>query len=194
LIEVTEIDPKQLKEYVTIPMRILVDSQFHVEIRDRGLGGLALIEEPVSQPWVKDYYEGEPRGVAKWLEMFNTNHWGFFLAHSGRELVGGATIASKSDGVSMLDGRSDLAVLWDIRVMPEWERQGVGTALFRRAVEWSRTQGLTQLKIETQNTNVGACRFYAELGCELRGIVHHAYAAGQGRWVDEVELHWWLDL
>ena len=92
----------------------------------------------------------------------------------------------------MLDGRNDLAVLWDIRVMPQLERHGIGTAMFRHAVEWSREQGLTQLKIETQNTNVGACRFYMNMGCELKGVIHHAYAAGRGRSVDEIEFHWWL--
>jgi hypothetical protein len=53
---------------------------------------------------------------------------------------------------------------------------------------------ITQLTIETQNTNVAACRFYAARGAELRGIVHHAYAAEAEPIASEVQLQWWLDL
>ena len=94
----------------------------------------------------------------------------------------------------MLDSRDDLGVLWDIRVKDEFRRQGAGAALFRAAADWCRAERLTQLKIETQNVNVPACRFYAAQGCELRGIIHHSYASGPPQWADEVQLHWWLDL
>ena len=70
----------------------------------------------------------------------------------------------------MLEGRRDLAVLWDIRVSPEARRQGVGSALFERVAAWAQLHGCRQLKIETQNTNVRACRFYERQGCQLRAI------------------------
>ncbi len=100
MIDVTEIEPSQLSEYDAIPMRALVESQFRVEIRDRGLGGLTLIEEPVSPPWTKDYEDGQSRGVARWLDQFDTANWGFFLARSDRQLAGAATVASRSGGKS----------------------------------------------------------------------------------------------
>ena len=87
----------------------------------------------------------------------------------------------------MLDGRDDLAVLWDIRVAPEARRRGVGAALFSRALDWSRARGCSELKIETQNVNVGACRFYERCGCELRAIHQSAYATLP----DEMQLLWY---
>jgi GNAT superfamily N-acetyltransferase len=60
--------------------------------------------------------------------------------------------------------RSDLAVLWDIRVQPERRGRGVGKALFYASVDWACRRGCRQLKVETQNVNVAACRFYASQG------------------------------
>jgi hypothetical protein len=46
------------------------------------------------------------------------------------------------------------------------------------------------LKIETQNSNVAACRFYAREGCQLRGIHPGAYAD----FPDEIQLLWYIEL
>ena len=102
-------------------------------------------------------------------------HWGVFSAFDGRARVGGAVVAWKTPGAHMLEGRDDLAVLWDIRVHAEYRRQGVGSRLFRRAVDWAREKGCVSLKIETQNINVPACRFYASQGCKLGAIYPRAY-------------------
>jgi hypothetical protein len=58
----------------------------------------------------------------------------------------------------MLNGRNDLAVLWDVRVHPEYRGRGVGHRLFTAAAEWARTRDCRVLKIETQNINAPACR------------------------------------
>ena len=193
MIEVTEINSGRLDEYGSIPMSVEVKSIFRVDSVHEYPGGLRLVEEPVDQPRVKSY-------GAEWLDDAGSNsarwdksNWAFFLARDGGRAVGGAVVASDTDGVWMLDGRDDLADLWDIRVRSDRKRAGVGKALFERAVEWSRNRGLKQLKIETQNTNVPACRFYESMGCELRGMVRHAYAATP-EVADEVMLLWWLDL
>ena len=50
-----------------------------------------------------------------------------------------------------------------------------------------------QLKIETQNTNVRACRFYAAMGCTLASIDRHAYAAHPAI-AQEARMLWRLEL
>ena len=75
----------------------------------------------------------------------------------------------------MLEGRDDLAVLWDIRVSPEARGQGIGAALFRAAEEWAKARSCRRLKVETQNINVQACRFYARQGCVLATVDRSAY-------------------
>jgi GNAT superfamily N-acetyltransferase len=91
----------------------------------------------------------------------------------------------------MLESRKDLAVLWDIRVCPEY--RGAGIPLFRYAAEWSRKRGCTQLKIETQNVNVPACRFYQRMGAYL-GEIHRFGYAGIPSVSHEVMLNWYFDL
>jgi GNAT superfamily N-acetyltransferase len=90
----------------------------------------------------------------------------------------------------MLEGRADLAVLWDIRVAPAARRHGVGTALFEAAQIWALDNGCRQLKIETQNINVAACRFYARQGCVLRAARHGVYPECP----DEIQLLWYKDM
>jgi GNAT superfamily N-acetyltransferase len=90
----------------------------------------------------------------------------------------------------MFEGRSDLAVLWDIRVAPSTRRCGVGAALFEAAEAWASAKGCRQLKVETQNVNVAACRFYARRGCELRATHGGAYS----ELPDEIQLLWYKDL
>ena len=56
-----------------------------------------------------------------------------------------------------------------------------------------RKQGCKQLKIEAQNNNVPACRFYAARGCHLGAIDRYAYAHNP-RLADETMLIWYLEL
>lgn len=107
--------------------------------------------------------------------------------------MGAAAIAYDSSAVTMLVQRRDLAVLWDIRVSPDRRGQGIGRALFRRAAAWCRERGCTQMKIETQNVNVPACRFYHSQGARLGEINRYAYA-GHPAVGHEVMLVWYLDL
>ncbi len=175
--------------YGRIPIAFEVTRVLHVEAREGGLGGLMMDERTVDPPWVKDYDEGADR-PARWTRRFDVSRWRMFEARIDGRLVGGAVVAVDTPGVHMLEERGDLAVLWDIRVLPEARGHGVGAALFRAAEAWAREHGSRQLKIETQNINAGACRFYAAMGCELGAIHRHAYPDLP----DEVQLLWYRDL
>jgi GNAT superfamily N-acetyltransferase len=73
---------------------------------------------------------------------------------------------------------------------PDARGLGVGTALFRTAKAWAAQHGCGQLKVETQNINVPACRFYEQQGCTLRTARRGAYEA----FPDEVQLLWYKSL
>jgi len=190
-IETTEIGPESLSRYAEIPMHFRVESILRVEEAERGFGGLTMSEEMLDEPYVKDY-EVEDEGPTSWPTRFDVSNWGFFLATAGGGSVGGAAVAYRTPEAHMLAGREDLAVLWDIRVHPDWRGKGLGRRLLQRVVDWSRRRDCAQLKIETQNVNVPACRLYAAAGCHLGGIVRHAYT--DDAVADEVMLLWWLDL
>jgi len=187
-----------LPQYSKIPSTFAVSSFFRVERDQGGLGGIKLIEEKVAQPYTKDYDEEEEDRPLRWARNFDTSQWRFLLALDGDIVVGGAAVAFNTPGIYMLcggDGQTltDIAALWDIRVSPPHRRRGVGTRLFRRAADWARQQGCKLLKIETQNINVPACRFYGKQGCGLGGIDLYGYR-GHYAVEHEVRLIWYLDL
>ncbi|MGD2206052.1 MAG: GNAT family N-acetyltransferase, partial [Anaerolineae bacterium] len=132
-------------------------------------------------------------GPLSWSVKFDVSKWGFFLALDGDRPVGSATAAFDAPGVSMLEGRKDLAVLWDIRVHPDERGRGIGSRLFRRTANWARQRGCGQLKVETQNINAPACRFYASQSCKLGAIHRHGYAHCP-HVAHDVMLLWYLDL
>jgi GNAT superfamily N-acetyltransferase len=188
-ISIEEISPERLAEYATIPSAFEVKSILEVELVQGGLGGMALHEKPV-RPYRKDY-DGYGELPTDWPRRFDVTNWGFFLAKIGDRPAGAAAVAFLTTGVFMLEARQDLAVLWDIRVRPEY--RGVGIPLFRSAAEWSRAHGCTQMKIETQNVNLPACRFYLRMGARLGEIHRYGYAAVPAV-AHEVMLNWYLDL
>ena len=194
-VEVVQIGVDQLPRYERISIRFWVDSRFRVDALEGGLGGLRLVEEKVDPPYIKDYDAllGGSESPVHWPELFDVSRWGFFLATAGGQDVGGAAVGMDTPGVHMLEARSDLAVLWDIRVHPDERGHGIGRALFRQAVDWARARGCHQFKVETQNVNVRACRFYARQGCQLGSIHRYAYA-GCPDVAHEAMLLWYLDL
>ncbi len=189
-IEVREEPMAALAEYARVPIAFEVREILDLSIRDGGLGGFALVERSVEVPWVKDYDGVGGEGPPQWAARFDLSNWGLLAARSDGRLVGGAVVAFDSPGVEMLEGRRDLAVLWDIRVAPEARGRGVGAALFRAAEAWAMARGCRQLKVETQNINVPACRFYARQGCVLGAIHRFAYPTLP----HEVQLLWYRDL
>ncbi len=192
-VQICEIGLDNLAEYATIPCAFEVRSVLEVELVDGGMGGMRLVEKVISPPYVKDYDAYEDGPPQAWPRQFDMGNWGVLLARAGQKPVGGAAIAYNTAGVNMLEGRSDLAVLWDIRVHPEWRGQGLGRSLLASSANWAYQRGCTTLKIETQNVNVAACRFYASLGCELGAIHRYAYA-NQPHVAHEVMLVWYLHL
>lgn len=193
LLQIQEIGVEGLSRYAQVPSRFVVDSVLRTEVIDQGLGGFRLVEEKVDPPYVKDYDAVEEDSPIDWPRQFDVSRWGFFLALDGGREVGAAAVAMDSPGVHMLERRPDLGVLWDIRVHPDEWGHGVGAALFRHAADWARKKGCRQFKVETQNVNVRACRFYVRQGCVLGAINRYGYA-GCPEVAHEVMLLWYLDL
>ena len=186
-IQITEESIIAATELVHVPIAFKVESVFDVVPRDAGLGGLTLSERRLDIPYMKDYDTIVSESPTQWSERFDVSNWGLIVARSNGTLVGGAVVAFNTEGMSMLEGRRDLAVLWDMRVLPELRGRGVGSALFRAVEAWAAARGCKQLKIETQNINVPACRFYARQGCVLGAINRFAYQ----ELPDEVQLLWY---
>lgn len=185
-----KIDSSYFREYDSIPMKVFVNSHYELDRINNGLGGIILKEVPV-RSYVRDF--SKHAKATKFSEKFHIKNWGFFMAFDDEKPVGAVTIVSRTADIHMLDGRDDMTVLWDIRVSDTYKHQGIGQKLFDMAVEWSRVNGFKQMKIECQNNNVPACKFYHKQGAVLRKIDEYAYIDD----VDsrfEVQFIWYLDL
>ncbi|MDD5189798.1 MAG: GNAT family N-acetyltransferase [Dehalococcoidales bacterium] len=192
-ISISSLTRSQLIDYGKIPMKVTVTSRFVPEHVNCGLGGIILREEAVPQPYEFDYDALDKEGPTRWLTNFQTANWGLFTATINGSLIGGAAVAYNTPGVHMLFGRNDLAALWDIRVLPEYKRKGIGSALFRSAVKWAKERNCSQLSVETQNINVPACRFYQKQGGEL-GVISRYQYLNEPAIADQIMLIWYLSL
>jgi GNAT superfamily N-acetyltransferase len=134
--------------------------------------------------YIKDYDEIE--GPLVFARDFNYSSWGLNVVRVEGVPVGSALVAFNTRGVEMLEGREDLAVLWDIRVHPSFRKQGMGFQLFSAACAWAKDHGCNEIKIETQNINVAACNFYQRQGCKLTQVKRGAYSL----FPDEIQFIW----
>lgn len=186
-IEISQESATSLEAYASIPIAFMVNSILDVEATQDGDREFRLIERRIDIPYVKDYDSIDGEGPTSWPGRFDLSNWAFLLARIDGRLIGGAAVAFATPELDISEGRTDSAVLWDIRVSPGARGQGVGALLFRAAACWAKAQGCGELKVETQNINVAACRFYARQGCELRGVNFKAYAG----FPEEVQLLWY---
>lgn len=189
-VQIREEPPSALAEYARVSIAFEVHERLAVLTPGGGLGGLRLRSERVAVPYVKDYDAVPGQHPTAWPAQFDLARWGILAAWADGARVGGAVIAWATPGVEMLEGRSDLAVLWDLRVLPDRRDQGIGAALFRAAESWALVRGVRWLKVETQNVNVAACRFYARQGCTLGALHRFAYPTLP----DEAQLLWYKPL
>ena len=189
-IKVIEETVEALKDYGRVSIAFRVETQFRGDEIDNGFGGFRLVEERVHLPYVKDYDCDKGEGPTRWRNQWNIDHWGVLSAFNGNQRVGGAVVAYDTEGVFMLEGRKDLAVLWDMRVHPDFRGKGIGAKLFQRAVNWAKSRNCRNFKVETQNINVPACRFYATCGCKLGAINRYAYP----NHINEVQLIWHMSI
>jgi GNAT superfamily N-acetyltransferase len=188
--EISEEPFSTIEEYAAIPIAFEVGAVLDVAEVGNSPGGFVLTERVLDHPYVKDYDANDAEIPAQWAQRFDISNWGLFIARREGLPVGGAVVAFNTPGLVMLEDRTDLAVLWDIRVCPEVRGQGVGAALFHVVEAWARARNCRQLKVETQNINVKACRFYAKQGCALGAVNRLAYP----ELPDEIQLLWYRDL
>ncbi len=187
-VDIQEEPIASLADHAALSIAFRVEKKLELSLVDGGLGGFAFQERTVEPTFVKDNDETELPN--RWPHRFDVANWGLIAAHDQGVRIGGAVIAFDTEHLYMLDRRTDLAALWDLRVDTGSRRAGIGTLLFRAAEQWARERECSQLKIETQNINVPACRFYVRMGCTLGGINRYTYPEHP----EEVQLLWFKDL
>lgn len=187
-LKVEKLTRELLVEYGEVSIAFYVEKEYQVTPIANGLEGLQLLEvEPELPYWVD---QGIGESPEDWWDRWDLSNWGMISAFEDGRRVGGAIIAFDTEGIDMLAGRKDIAVLWDLRVDEEWRGRGIGSNILLAAIEWARRHQCNHLKIETQTYNVAACKFYAKHGAVLGSIDTHAYPH-QSR---IKQLIWYVDL
>jgi GNAT superfamily N-acetyltransferase len=186
-VSIVQEDATTLRDYARVPISFSARTIYDVSTSPSG--EIRLTKRELDTPIEKDY-DSTSEGPTVWPVTFDISNWAFFGAFLDGTRVGGATVALRARDVEMLEGRDDLAVLWDLRVAPEHRGKGIGAALIEAAGEWARANGATTLKVETQNINVPACRRYGASGFVVRKANIGAYSD----FPDEVQLLWYKDL
>lgn len=189
-VELSEVPIREVATLARISIAFRVERILDVTRPGDAQDGFALSERPIPVPYLKDYDAIPGEGPTQWARHFDLSNWCFIQAWTGGRFVGGAVIAYRTAAITLLENRDDLCVLWDIRVSPDSRGQGIGSALFQAAETWATTKGCGQLKVETQNINVPACRFYKRHGCKLKTVNRFAYSG----FPEEIQLLWSKDL
>jgi streptothricin acetyltransferase len=189
-LDIIEESVADLAAYGSVPIAFEARTVLDIEVVDRGMGGIALSEREIETPYVKDYDAYEEGGPARWADRWDISNWGVISAFLDGSRVGGCVVAYDTPGVHKLEGRKDVAALWDLRVHPDHRYMGIGSKLFGEAVAWATRRQCRFLKVETQNINVPACRLYMKHGCVLGVINRYAYR----EFPAEVELVWYKEL
>jgi len=189
--KIIEINIDDMQKYAAVPISFNVKSILEPVQIDKGIGGIKFVEREVI-PYIKNNDEFGS-GAVNWHKRFDTSNWvRFAVIDKEKNFIGGATVAYNTENVNMLEGRIDITVLWDLRVHPKYRGIGIGRALIDKVAEWSKSKDCVMIKIETQNSNVRACRFYSAMGCRLGGIKMHNYK--EKGLENEIMLFWYLDL
>jgi ribosomal protein S18 acetylase RimI-like enzyme len=184
VIDVSRVQPtaEGLETYRGVSSEFEVTSRVNIKALESG----SIVPVPIKPPYTKSLDDEDPRD---WPHLYDLDLWALFIASDDGAPAGACAVAR---GVSSLyfDSRPDEALLWDIRVSPEHRQRGAGRALLEAAASWARADGCTALLIETQDTNVAACRLYVSAGCKIQEVRHGAYK----EYPQEVLIVWRLDL
>ena len=182
-VEIRLEDYRSLAAYASIPSRFEVRERVDVAALDEH--GKSLPVQSVTRPWTKDYDAIPSNDPLSWSTRFDIQPWNFLAAFSDGWRVGGGVVVLDQSVVS-LGGRAEFSLLWDLRVAPEWRRHGVARALLRAVDDAAGAAGSSGVDVETQDTNVAACRLYAASGYTLRDIDSASYPDLPG----ETKLIW----
>ena len=185
-----EVDKSFFELYDKVSMKVNVQSEYEVKRINGGLGGLLLEEVPV-EPYNKDLSIYE-RAI-EYEKEFDITNWRFYMAFDDDIPVGAMTVAGKTEGLNMLNGRDDACVLWDIRVADTYKCNGIGQKLLEMGVLNAKKDGYQQMIIECQNNNVQACKFYQKQGAVLSKIDMYAYYS-EPEVRNEIQFIWYLDI
>lgn len=144
-----------------------------------------LVERPLDPPFVSVDYNMDEQDQAEITKRLEENDGLYLIAEHGWRLVALLDVEREA--------WRDTGMIWNIVVDRAYRRQGLGTRLMQRAIQWGRRKKLRALALETQTNNLPACRFYLKMGFQLCGLDDHFYS-NDDIGLREVALFWYYEL
>lgn len=174
---------------VALPLYAQIPIEFTASTR-ASLEGLLMssganIQELAIEPFRKNYDDCEEDRPTSLPKRFDVSNWIVLSAFLGEVRVGGAILARSTASLDMREGRDDLCLIMDIRIHPDFRGRHIGEVVIQGAIDWARKHRCIEIKVETQDINVPACRFYFAQGFRLTEVNQGVYEG-----LDETQLIW----
>lgn len=114
---------------------------------------------------------------------------GRLLAHPGSlALTAGLGTPRRLGGFALAQIAADEAEILTIGVIPDWQRQGIGTRLVEGVKRAAARAGAGRLFLEVARSNAPARALYAKLGFVESGVRKGYYQSGAGPAEDAIVL------
>ncbi len=117
------------------------------------------------------------------MEYIENPEQSAFLAMLNDECVGSIRVCKRWNGNAFID---------DLAIDRAHRGHGVGSMLMDAAVQWGKEKGLDGVSLETQDSNLLACRFYLKYGFKLGGIDSKVYT--HPLYKGETALYFYLEI
>jgi dTDP-4-amino-4,6-dideoxy-D-galactose acyltransferase len=149
-------DDEDVKDMVSMA-GFIADDRFH---RDGGFS-----KDGISRLWKNSIYNAATQWADKaYVYEQSGKMAGFLIMTEDKSITEGSSISGKR--------------IFLIAVLPEYRRQGVGTALVQAAIHYSRKNASPYLMVGTQSSNSAAISLYQSCGFKLHRVCQ--------------ELSWWF--
>ena len=92
--------------------------------------------------------------------------------YKGNSEIYGAFIGKEEAGLIQIEylPHNRSVRVWDLNVWPDFQQQGVGTALMEKCIIRAREMNARRVVLETQSDNPRAISFYKKMGFDLVGL------------------------
>jgi RimJ/RimL family protein N-acetyltransferase len=120
-------------------------------------------------------------------EMIRSGDGLTLVAEADGEVVGNVLVSLDRNVVSAHIGTLSICVA------DAWRDVGVGSALVRAAIDWSRERGLGKLALGVFPDNERAIAVYESAGFVREGVRRRQYRGPNGTFRDEVLMAWFPD-
>ncbi|MDI6453311.1 GNAT family N-acetyltransferase [Peloplasma aerotolerans] len=129
--------------------------------------------------------------VSDWIEILNEDSTSIMVIEDNDLWIGGCITVTHSPKVNMLRNNMENAVLWDIRVHPQYQKLGIGSILLESSIQFAKKKECKHLIIETQDNNPTAIDFYVKHGAYLIDVNPNAYhdQPNETQYIFQIDLY-----